>query len=136
MIVAALAGAAAFVGCGDSGTDESSDPATSSPVEDRVRFVAESDGVRAVVADCFVVESTDGGRRYQTTVEVTNGSDSAADVTVVIDADLGRGGTSAAVEMTPGGTDAWAVTSDDVTSDPVGDVDCDTYVRGIEVTLD
>ena len=44
---------------------------------DRGRFADEADGVRAVVADCFVTEASDGSRRYSTTIEVDNGADAA-----------------------------------------------------------
>lgn len=101
----------------------------------RELFNDEVDGVRAEVADCFVVEVSDGGRRYRTTIEVRNGSDAAQTVTVTVDADLGRGGVSDSFEVPAGASDAWAVTSDEETADEVGDVECADYIDGIQVTL-
>jgi hypothetical protein len=77
----------------------------------------------------------DGGRHYLTTIEVRNGSDLAQTVTVTVDADLGRGGVSDAFEVPAGASDAWAVTSDEETTDEVGDVECADYINGIQVTL-
>jgi hypothetical protein len=109
------------------------EPATGSgnrePLHDEV------DGVRAEVADCFVVEMSDGGRRYQATIEVHNGSDAAQKVTVTVDADLGRGGVSDSIEIPAGANDAWAVTSDEESIQEVGDVECTDYINAIRVGL-
>ncbi len=102
---------------------------------DRELFNAEVDGVRAMVADCFVLELSDGSRRYSTTLEVENGSDVAQTVTVTIDADLGRGGVSDSIEVPAGARDAWPVTSDAETADAIGDVECADYINDITVTL-
>ena len=103
--------------------------------DDREVFNDEADGVRAVVADCFVVEVADDGRRYRTTIEVENGSGVAQTITVTVDADLGRGGVSDSFEVPAGARDAWAVTSEEETTDPVGNVECADYITGIGVTL-
>jgi len=66
----AVAAAVLFVGCG--GGDDGSAGSSGSAPDDRFLFHDEEAGVRAVVADCFVVE-VDGTRHLRTTVEVHNG---------------------------------------------------------------
>ena len=102
---------------------------------DREVFFDEVDDVRASVADCFVSETSDDGRRYRTTVEVVNSSSTAHAIVVTIEADFGRGGVSDAIEVPAGGSDAWAVVADEETTDPIGDVECGEYIVGMEVTL-
>jgi hypothetical protein len=129
-----IVGSLALWGCGDGDDDGGGDAQAEVADGDRELFSDEADGVRVEVADCFVVD-LDGGRHYQTTIEVRNGSDLAQTVTVTVDADLGRGGVSDAFEVPAGASDAWAVTSDEETTDGVGDVECADYINGIQVTL-
>ena len=133
-------GSCALWGCGsdDGGGDVQSEPVgteTAAGSDDRALFTVDVGGVRAQVADCFVVEVSDGSRRYQTTVEVANESDATQTVTVTIDADLGRGGVSDSFEVPAGAGDAWAVTSDAETDDEVGDVECADFINDIELSL-
>jgi hypothetical protein len=103
---------------------------------DRGRFNDETDGVRAAVADCFVREASDGSRRYSTTVEVDNDSGGAQLVTVAVVSDLGWGGVSDTFEVPAGGQDAWGITSEEATTEEVGDVDCADYISSIVVTVE
>ena len=132
-IVLFLAVATLFaVSCSDDGDGSAGEVAADAG--DRERFNDEIDGVVAMVADCFVSEGTDG-RRYRTTVEVRNTSDTAHDVSVAIAADGGRGGVNDPIEVPAGASDAWAVVSVEETTDPIGDVECADYITGVTVTL-
>ncbi len=124
-----LVGSFVLWGCGSN--DGGGDVQTG----DRERFNTEVDGVRVMVADCFVLEVSDGSRRYSTTIEVENSSDVAQAVTVTIDGDLGRGGVSDSIEVPAGAQDAWSVTSEAETADEVGDAECADYINDITVTL-
>lgn len=121
--------------CSDA-DDGTSEPTTApGTADDRTVLFAEADGIRAEVADCFVVD-IDGSRRYQTTVEVRNDSDVAREVAVTVVAELGRGGTSDTFEVAAGAGDAWAVTGDETTDDPVGDAVCTEFIDAVELVLD
>jgi hypothetical protein len=76
------------------------------------------------------------GHRYQTTIEVHNDSDRDRSTAVTIVADLGRGGTSDAIDVPAAASDAWAVTADAPTDDPIGDVECSAFVTAVELELD
>lgn len=143
--VVAMIGSLSFLGCGgdDEGGSGQADPAellledaASEETGDRGRFNDEADGVRAVVADCFVREASDGSRRYSTTVEVDNDSGDVQLVTVTVVSDLGWGGVSDTFEVPAGGQDAWGITSEAATSQAVGDVDCVDYISSIVVTVE
>lgn len=103
--------------------------------DDRERFNAEVEGVRVAVADCFVRESATDGRRYRTTVEVDNQSQRDLTIRVTIVGDPGTGGTSDSFIVAAGGSDAWGVSSDEATTLPLGDVDCDSYITAVEIEL-
>jgi hypothetical protein len=122
-------------GSEDRAGDVAPDTTGAADPDDRTSLWAEVDGVRVEVADCFVVDM-EGSRRYQTTVEVRNDSSETHDVAVTIVADLGRGGTSDAFEVAAGATDAWAVTADEATDDPVGDAVCTDFITEVELVLD
>ena len=133
--IAAIA-LALFLAASCSGDDRGFRSEVAEGTDDREMFNDEDNGVRAMVADCFVTESPTEGRRYRTTVEVVNESKTARTITVTIRADLGRGGVSEAFEVPSGATDAWSVASDEETSDPVGDVECADYITGVELTVE
>ncbi len=135
-----LIAALAPIACGDDDTDTAesgaaADQADGAGTDDRALYRDEVDGVIAVVADCFVSESAADGRRYRTTVEVTNQSGADRTVTVGIEATDGRGGAGPAIEVPAGASDAWAVVSIDETTDAVGDAVCSDYVSAITITL-
>ena len=123
---------------GSGAAESDTDVADAGPddVDDRELFRAEVDGVTAVVADCFVSESSSDGRRYRTTVEVENRSDVDQAVTVTIEADDDRGGTGPTIDVPAGASDAWAVVSDGETTDAEGDAVCSDYITAITLTLD
>lgn len=131
MLALTLLGVPACAGDADTTTDTDTD----ADIEDRTILFAEADGVRAAVADCFVVD-VNGEHRYQTTIEVDNNSDRTHSVAVTIVADLGRGGTSDTFDVPAGGLDAWAVTAEATTDDPVGDAECTSFVNAVELILD
>jgi len=127
----------ALFGCSDDSdpqTDDTSQTISAAPTDNR-ELSSEVDGVRAEVADCFVVETADGLRRYQTTIEIRNESNVAQAVTVTVVADLGRGGVSDTIDVPAGASDAFAVTADETTDDEVGDAECTAYIEDVEVTL-
>ena len=127
----------ALFGCSDAPapqTDDTSHTDSTAPTDNRA-ISSEVDGVRAEVADCFVVETTDGLRRYQTTIEIRNESDVDRAVTVTVVADLGRGGVSDTIDVPAGASDAFAVTADETTTDETGDAECTSYIEGVEVTV-
>lgn len=131
--IRALAVVSLLVGCaGDEGDPTGS---TGSTADDRTTFHDEVDGVRAEVADCFVVE-VDGARHLQATVEVRNGSDTAQTVMVTVSSSDGAETDGAAVEVAAGASDAWAVTASETTDAALGDIDCVDAVVGITVTVE
>ena len=129
----AVAAAVLFVGCG--GGDDGSAGSSGSAPDDRFLFHDEEAGVRAVVADCFVVE-VDGTRHLRTTVEVHNGSDAARRVIVTVSSTAGVDSDSAAVEVPAGASDAWAVTSRETTDAPRGAVECVDAVASVAVAVE
>ena len=143
MMTAALLSLPLAAACSDGDDarpDDRADDATqnttgAAETDDRTLLWVEVDGVRAEVADCFVVD-VQGSHRYQTTVEVRNDSSERHEVVVTIVADLGRGGTSDAFEVAAGAADAWAVTADEATDDPVGDAVCTDFITEVDLVLD
>lgn len=132
-VLAVVVASALAASC--AGGDDTSASTNADPVDDRQMFVDEVDGVRAMVADCFVSEASTDGRRYRTTVEVVNESSTSQTIAVTIGADLGRGGVSDAIDVAAGGSDAWAVVAEAETTDAVGDVECGDYILSVAVTL-
>jgi hypothetical protein len=133
LMIGAALGGVLMIGCGG-GDGESTDTssATGSEVDDRVAFHDEVDGVRAEVADCFVVD-LEGTSHFQATIEVRNRSDVARVVTVSLVGTDGAESDSPAVEVPAGGVDAWPITVEEQTDLPIGDVECSAHVTGLAV---